>query len=207
MHVHTRALAPPWQLHLPCLSVKTPLSTPLHTSLDHNYVEIIKNRTSIMDEELIGLALVLVLAVGAPLLIVLSIVGCVAYTRTQAWDKTRNQRSLGLEIETNRLVPSASDADCDSDLYDTDEEEERSKAKAEEEADRFITFNQKFRKEFRRVWSGKGGGEIAKKKERDDRRKLAKAVVREMARVERRKARKAEKGANEKDASPAYRKV
>jgi hypothetical protein len=143
-----------------------------------------------------------VLFLSFPFLIVLSITGCVAYGRTKAWDKSRNHRFVSLESETNRLVES----DEDSDFYDTDDETEHNERKAEEEADKFLTFNQKFRKEFKKVWTGKGNKDVTKQKEREERRKLAKAVAREMSRIERRRARQAVKGAESEDLPP-YKKA
>lgn len=131
----------------------------------------------------------LALVASFPLLVALAITGSIAYTRTRKWDKARQQRSIGSASESNRLV---GEKDLDSDdFYDTEDEEEHEQRKKEEEADRFLTFRQKYWKEFKGVWSGKGNTDAAKKKEREDRRKLAKAVVRELARVERRKARTA----------------
>lgn len=157
-----------------------------------------------MDEDLIAFGVVMLLFISFPFLIVLSITGCVAYGRTKAWDRERNQLAVSLESsENNRLVE---DNDDESDFYDTDDEEEHNQKKAEEEADRFITFRQKFGKEFRKVWSGKGKVDIMKQREREERRKLAKAVAREMERIERRKARKAAKVV-ESDDLPPYKKA
>ncbi|KAF1838663.1 hypothetical protein BDW02DRAFT_564771 [Decorospora gaudefroyi] len=153
-----------------------------------------------MDEDLIAFGIVMLLFLSFPFLMVLSITGCIAYSRTKAWDKARNQRAVSLEAETNRLV----EADDESDFYDTDDEEEHNKRVAEEEIDKSLTFNQKFRKEFKKVWSGKGKTEILKQKEREERRKLAKAVAREMNRIERRKARAAKVQSED---LPAYTKA
>ncbi|KAI8935631.1 hypothetical protein NX059_007159 [Plenodomus lindquistii] len=156
-----------------------------------------------MDEDLIAFACVMVLFLAFPFITVLSITGCVAYGRTKAWDKARNQRAVSLESpETNPLVEN----DDESDFYDTDDETEHNERKAEEEADKFLTFNQKFRKEFRKVWSGKGKVDVMKQKEREDRRKLAKAVAREMNRIERRRARAAAR-ATESEDLPPYKKA
>ncbi|KAL6706846.1 hypothetical protein ACN47E_004989 [Coniothyrium glycines] len=155
-----------------------------------------------MDEDLIAFGIVMVLFLSFPFLIVLGITGCVAYGRTKAWDKARNQRAVSLEGETNRLV----EEDDESDFYDTEDEEEHNQRKAEEEADKFLTFRQKYRKEFRKVWSGKGKGDVLKQREREERRKLAKAVAREMARIERRKARKAAQVGQTEDLPP-YKKA
>jgi hypothetical protein len=153
-----------------------------------------------MDEDLIAFAIVMLLFLSVPFFTVLSVTGCVAYGRTKAWDKTRNQRTVRLESEGDPLVQN----DDESDFYDTEDEEEHTKLKAEEEADRFLTFHQKFRKEFRKVWTGKGKTDVLKQKEREERKKLAKAVAREMSRIERRKARAAQ--AQSEDL-PAYTKA
>ena len=155
-----------------------------------------------MDEDLIAFGIVMVLFLSFPFLIVLSITGCVAYGRTKAWDKSRNHRAVSLESENNRLVES----DEESDFYDTDDETEHNERKAEEEADKLLTFKQKFRKEFKKVWTGKGNKDVMKQKEREERKKLAKAVAREMSRIERRRARQATKGAESEDLPP-YKKA
>ncbi|CAO2649191.1 Nn.00g101400.m01.CDS01 [Neocucurbitaria sp. VM-36] len=154
-----------------------------------------------MDEDLIAFGIVMVLFLTFPFLIVLSITGCVAYGRTKAWDKARNQATVGLEG-----TPLVNSADEESDFYDTDDETEHNKRKAEEEADKFLTFKQKFRKEFRKVWNGKGREDVVKQKEREERKKLAKAVAREMDRRERRRARQAAQGVESEDLPP-YRKA
>lgn len=155
-----------------------------------------------MDEDLIAFGCVMLLFLSFPFITVLSITSCVAYGRTKAWDKARNQRAVCLESETNRLV----EDEDESDFYDTDDENEHNERKAEEDADKFLTFGQKFRKEFRKVWTGKGKVDILKQREREERRKLAKAVAREMNRVERRRARAAAK-ATESEDLPPYKKA
>ncbi|CAA9964625.1 hypothetical protein PTMSG1_07984 [Pyrenophora teres f. maculata] len=159
-----------------------------------------------MDEDLIAFSIVMLLFLSFPFLTVLSITGCVAYTRTKAWDKARNQRAVSLESsETNRLVAEVNDSE--SDFYDTDDEEEHNQRQADEEADKHLTFGQKFRKEFKSVWTGKGKTDVLKQKEREERRKLAKAVARELDRRERRKARAAAKKGDSDDMLPAYTKA
>ncbi|KAL5117173.1 hypothetical protein ACEQ8H_004861 [Pleosporales sp. CAS-2024a] len=140
-----------------------------------------------MDEDLIAFAIVMVVFLSMPFGLLMSIMSCVAYSRTKAWDKKRNQGAIALESE--RLVE-----DDESDYLDTDDEEDRKKRKAEEEADKTLTFKQKFWKEFKSAWNGKGRQEIMKNKEKEERRKLAKAVAREMDRRERRRARQAAQG-------------
>jgi hypothetical protein len=156
-----------------------------------------------MDEDLIAFGIVMMLFLSFPFLTVLSITSCVAYSRTKTWDRARNQRAVSLEAdEANPLVSSDSE---DEDFYDTDDEEEHNTRRAEEDADKNLTFGQKFRKEFRKVWSGKGKPDLLKQREREERRKLAKAVARELQRVERRKARAAAKAMSED--LPAYTKA
>lgn len=152
-----------------------------------------------MDEDLIAFGIVMLAFLSMPLILVLSITGCIAYGRTKAWDKSRNQGAISLE--SSRLVENEDD---ESDFVDTDDEDDHNKRKAEEEADKSLTFNQKFRKEFRACWNGKGREEIMKSKEREERRKLAKAVAREMDRRERRRARQAARG--QADDLPPYAK-
>jgi hypothetical protein len=144
-------------------------------------------------QDLVMFACVMLLFLSMPIIIVLSITGCVAYSRTKAWDKTRNQGALSLE--STRLVDASTDGE--SDFADTDDEDEHNKRIAEVESDKSLTFNQKFRKEFKKCWTGKGREEVMKIKEREERRKLAKAVAREMDRRERRRARQAVKGQTE----------
>jgi len=165
-----------------------------------------------MDEDLIAFGIVMLLFLSFPFLTVLSITGCVAYSRTKAWDKARNQRAVSLESsETNRLVADNNNNNNnnheESDFYDTEDEEEYNQRQAEEEADKHISFGQKFRKEFKKVWTGKGKNEVLKQKEREERRKLAKAVARELERRERRAARKAANKAQSEDDLPAYTKA
>lgn len=141
-----------------------------------------------MDEDIIAMSVMLALFVLFPLGVALSITSCIAYTRTKAWDKARNLKAANLE--TNTLLNSEDD---ESDFLDTDDEAEHNERKAEEDRERFFTFNQKWRKEFRKTWSGKGTKNIIQEREREERKKLAKAVARELERRERRKARRAER--------------
>ncbi|KAH7402114.1 hypothetical protein DE146DRAFT_455262 [Phaeosphaeria sp. MPI-PUGE-AT-0046c] len=143
-----------------------------------------------MDEDLIAFGIVIVLFLSFPFFIVMSITGCVAYSRTKAWDKSRNQGAITLE--STRLVEGRDDDE--SDFVDTDDEDDYNKRKADEEADKVLTFNQKFRKEFKKCWNGKGREDIVKTKEREERRKLAKAVARALDRRERKRARQAAQG-------------
>lgn len=153
-----------------------------------------------MDEDLIAFGCVMVAFLSMPLILVFSITGCIAYGRTKAWDKKRNQGVISLE--SSRLVENTDDDE--SDFVDTDDEDDFNKRKAEEEADKSLTFNQKFRKEFKSCWNGKGREQIIKEKEREERRKLAKAVARALYRRERRRARQAARGEAD-ELPPSYK--
>jgi hypothetical protein len=150
-----------------------------------------------MDEDLIAFGCVMLLFLSFPFFIVMSITSCVAYSRTKAWDKARNKGTITLE--STALVENHNDDE--SDFVDTDDEDDYNKRKAEEEADKSLTFGQKYRKEFRKCWNGKGREDIVKQKEREERRKLAKAVARALDRRERKRARQA---AQQADELPAY---
>jgi hypothetical protein len=126
-----------------------------------------------MDEDLIAFGIVMMLFLAVPVMITCSITGCVAYGRTKAWDRARNQGAITLE--STRLVENPDDDE--SDFVDTDDEDDFNKRKAEEEAEKTLTFNQKFRKEFKKCWSGKVSSELVKTKEREDRKKLAIAIA------------------------------
>lgn len=162
-----------------------------------------------MDEDLVVAICGMMLFLSFPVIVGLSVTGCVAYSRTKAWDKARNQRTVSLEgrplVESNNNSNN-DNGDSDSEFDDTDDEAERTQRKAQDAADAFLTFGQKFRKEWRGVWSGKGHAELAKKNARDERRKLAKAVAKELDRRERRRARVA-KTAEEADDLPPYKKA
>jgi len=151
-----------------------------------------------MDEDLVAFCIFFVLLVGFPLAVVLTTFSCIAYARTKKWDKERSQRVNALESEANTLL------DSDDDFLDTDDENEYNERKAEEEQDRLLTFGQMWRKEFRKVWNGKGVQQLAKEREREERRKLAKAVATELDRRERRRARRAAKEAEERETLPPY---
>jgi Skp family chaperone for outer membrane proteins len=153
-----------------------------------------------MDEDLVAMLAVLGLFVSFPIAVVAFTTGCIAYSRTKAWDKERNLKAVNAEAST--LLP---DADSEDDFLDTDDEAEQTARKTEEENDRFLTFGQMYRKQFRKVWSGKNAQQIVKEREREERRKLAKAVAREMDRRERRRARKAEREAGFEAAPPSYK--
>ncbi|KAF1920193.1 hypothetical protein BDU57DRAFT_6274 [Ampelomyces quisqualis] len=151
-----------------------------------------------MDEDLIAFGCVMLLFLSFPFFIVMSITGCIAYSRTKTWDKARNRGAITLE--STSLVENREDDE--SDFVDTDDEDDYNKRKAEEESDKILTFGQKYRKEFKKCWNGKGREEILKTKEREDRRKLAKAVARALDRRESKRARQAAQG--QADDLPPY---
>ncbi|KAF9732192.1 hypothetical protein PMIN06_009902 [Paraphaeosphaeria minitans] len=139
-----------------------------------------------MDEDLIALCVMVGVLIVFPLSVVALVLGSVAYARTKAWDRARNHLSNAQES----LLPTAEDDD--SEFYDTDDEAEANERKDEEARDAMMTFGQKWRKEFGKAWKGKGMMQIQKEREREERRKLAKAVAKELDRRERRAARKAD---------------
>lgn len=146
-----------------------------------------------MDEDLLAFCAVMAVFLSAPLLVVFSITSCIAYSRTKAWDKKRNQRITTLESEplvaVTTTTSSADAADPDLDLdYDTEDEAEQTQRKAQEEADRSLSFWQMYRRNFASVWRGKGREELVREKERAERRerrKIAREVVRLLERRER----------------------
>ena len=152
-----------------------------------------------MDEDLIAMIVVMGLFVAFPLGVVIFTTSCIAYSRTKKWDKERNLKSVNAEA-SDPLI----DEDED-DFLDTEDEAEYTAKKVEEENDKTLTFKQKFRKEYRAVWSGKGREQIIKEREREERKKLAKAVAKELERRERRRARKAERQAGFEAAPPSYK--
>ncbi|OAL49331.1 hypothetical protein IQ07DRAFT_588653 [Pyrenochaeta sp. DS3sAY3a] len=154
------------------------------------------------------------LFISFPVIVFLSVISCAAYSRTKAWDKARNQRTLSLEgqplVERNNNSSTDNNGDSDSEFDDTDDEAERVERKAQDAADAadaFLTFGQKFRKEWPRAWRDEcwsDKAEIAKKKE--ERRELAKAVAKELERRERRRARDVEREGGAEDLPP-YKKA
>jgi hypothetical protein len=148
-----------------------------------------------MDEDIIAMCVVMGLLLTFPLSVVLFTTGCIAYSRTKKWDKERTLGAAHVESEGDNLLEE------DDDFLDTDDEAEHNERKTEEVQDMLLTFNQKWRKEFAKVWNGKGAKQLIKEREREERRKLAKAIARELDRRERRKARKA---AGAGDALPPY---
>lgn len=151
-----------------------------------------------MDEDLIALAVMVGVLLVFPLSVVALILACISYARTRAWDRARNQRST---LQESLLPSSSTSDDSDSEFYDTDDENEANERKAEESREAMMTFGQKWRKEFCKAWKGKGMVQIQKEREREERRKLARAVKKELERRERRAERKRR---GEKEGLPRY---
>lgn len=128
-----------------------------------------------------------------------------AYKRTKKWDKARRQSAtdteLELELEENTLLSPQSD---EADSFDTDDETELNERKADQEMDKSLTFRQKRLKEFEDQWKGKVAEKAVMDKEREERRKLAKAVARELDRIEGRRMTEFESEAQDAEALPPY---
>lgn len=210
LHRHASAIRGTFHLSLPggdfrLLYHSDP--TPSPSSNSHIYKSL-KNQTisqtptlaptTTMDEDLIALTVMVGVLIVLPLSVVTLVLGSVSYARTKAWDRARNQRATAQEA----LLPGSSSDD--SEFYDTDDENEANERKAEESREAMMTFGQKWRKEFGKAWKGKGMVQIQKEREREERRKLAKAVAKELERRERRAARKIEAGKREKEGLPRY---
>lgn len=137
-----------------------------------------------MDEDLIVGLLFIILFLTFPFLLVLSILSCIAYSRTRTWQKEQAR------LHQPGAEPLVEDPEEEEDDFlDTEDEEDYKSRKAEEAADRNLTTRQKFRKEFGKAWRGNGVKDVAKQREREERRKIAKAVAREIERLERRRGR------------------
>lgn len=137
----------------------------------------------------------------------LSITACIAATATRKWSQEKARRSKsgfqGTE-EANPLVDS-SDSEPDVEFLDSEDEayvrdkrDQKRREREETEADWRLTARSKFFKEWKKCWRGGEGTkeQLAKDrelKEQDERRKIAREAVREYLRVERKKARKAQK--------------
>lgn len=152
-----------------------------------------------MSEDAIFGLLFIGLFLTFPFLLILSILSCIACARTRAWKKEqRRLRRSTLDSATLPLVePEVQDEEEEEDFLDTEDEEDFKAKKAEEIADRNLTTGQKFRKELGRAWTGKGQQNEVKRREREERKKVAKAVAREMQRLERRRAREARRNGGE----------
>lgn len=137
----------------------------------------------------------------------LSITACVAAANTRKWSQEKARRSQsgfqGTE-EANPLVDS-SDSEPDDEFLDSEDEaytrdkrDQKRREREETEADWRLTTRCKFFKEWKKCWKGGEGTkeQLAKDrelKEQDERRKIAREAVREYLRVERKKARKAQR--------------
>lgn len=148
-----------------------------------------------MDEDAIFGLIFITLFLTFPFLLILSILSCVACTRTRAWKKEqRRLRNQHFDSASLPLVEPEANPEEEDDFLDTEDEEDFKAKKAEEIADRNLTTGQKFRKELKKAWTGNNAKDEQKKKEREERRKVAKAVAREMDRLERRREREARNG-------------
>ena len=138
-----------------------------------------------------------------PFALVFSVTACIATSRTRAWRKKLAQDQEAAHPESVPLAPTEEEED---DFLDTEDEADYHAQKAEERADMQLTPRQKFRKEFKKAWSG-NAKDAQKQKEREERRKLAKAVAREVERRERRRARQSNQAgtsAGETEGLPSY---
>lgn len=143
-----------------------------------------------------------------------------AAVETRNWQKKKAERLQKSDVNDALIPKDQSDSDSDSDLEVLDSEDEAEKkakkdAKLEEEADWQLTTKEKFWKELSRSWGGKGREAAERnrlRKEREERRKLAKDVVKVMRRYERRRAklerraiRDGTSSAVSKEGLPSYR--
>ncbi|KAF2787713.1 hypothetical protein K505DRAFT_329477 [Melanomma pulvis-pyrius CBS 109.77] len=154
-----------------------------------------------MDDTLILAICTIPLYLLFPCLAVFLIIAIPAYTRTKKWDKARKQNAT--ELEANTLIS----PDDESDSLDTDDETEDNERKTEEENDKYLTFRQKWLKEMKKGWKGEVAKQAQNDEEREERRKLARAVARELDRRERRRAMRSESEAQDAEALPPYRKA
>ena len=139
------------------------------------------------------LAIFLVLMVGTPFALIASIGACVACHRTRKWqkEKTRREANPDADVEMNALVEEEEDTDLDS-----EDEAQLAAEKEEESPDWDLTPRQKFRKEFKKAMKGKNVAIEAKKREREERAKVAKAVAKQILRMERRRQRREEQASS-----------
>lgn len=122
-----------------------------------------------------------------PLLLVFSIMACVAYSKTKAWrkEKSKHVATTG-DVEMDPLVSE----DEEEEALDSEEEAEITARKEAERHDWALTTYQKWKKELKNQWTGAAQRELAAKKEREDRAKIAKQVAREMLRAQRKQEKK-----------------
>ena len=119
-----------------------------------------------MDEDDIFALLFLLTIFTLPLTLFLLTTALIAYSRTKKWAAANNKSvTLPADPEASSALLPTNNADAedddDDDYLDTEDEAEQTAAKAEAEADKHKTFAQMWRKEFRKVWSGKGAKGIA----------------------------------------------
>jgi hypothetical protein len=147
--------------------------------------------TGIMNDVLFAALFLLALAflcVGVPLFLIFSVISCVAYSKTKAWKKEKAKRAAQVEgdVEMDPLVSE----DEEEEPLDSEDDAEITARKEEQNQDWNLTAYQKWKKEMKKQWSGAAQRELTKKKEREDRAKIAKEVAREMLRAQRRQERK-----------------
>lgn len=174
-----------------------------------------------MDEDLVfGLCFLLAIFL-LPVLLVTTILSICAAVETRSWQKKKALRLQNSDVSDSLINKTSSDSDSDSDVEILDSEDEAEKqdridAKQEEEAEWLLTTKEKFFKELSKAFRGRGA-KIAErlrlKKEREERRKLAKDVVKVMRRYERRQAKLERRavqagtssGVNKEEGLPTYR--
>lgn len=176
-----------------------------------------------MDEDVIFGICFLLAIFSLPVLFVGGILVLSAAAETRSWQKKKAARLQNSDVSDSLIPKESADHDSDSDLELLDSEDEaekkdREEAKREEEADWQLTTKEKFWKELGNTWGGRSK-KIAErnqqKKEREDRRKLAKDMVKVMRRYERRQAKLERRairdgsssGVNKEGSLPSYRNV
>jgi len=168
-----------------------------------------------MDAEDVITIFVFLSFLSLPVIIILSVTGCIAYSNTRTWQKEKSKRLLDAESLDPLVSKQTTETDDleQQDLLDSEDEaeyREKQEEEAEKEADWKLTPRQKFKKEFKKCWSGKANVEKEREKTaREERRKVAKEVVREMMRLERKMGRKMQFafGGSDDDATlPTYKK-
>lgn len=147
-----------------------------------------------MDAEDFIVLLGFCILIASPIILVLFITGCIAYSHTRTWQKAKLQRLRDAEFQNPLLANKGSpqQQEEEPEFLDSEDEAEYREQQAEEaesEADWNLTTGQKFRKEWKKCWGGnaKKLQRQNEKKEREERRKIAREVVREMMRLQRKK--------------------
>ena len=159
-----------------------------------------------MDDDTFEMVMVMIFMgsiLALPFFIILAVSLSMTYSKTLAWDKARKEKQARLDrVEEQPLV----EEDGDLDFVDTEDEEDYQKRKVEEENDESLTFKQKFWKEWKKP-SNQLAKDEQKKKEREERKKLAKAVARQLDRMQRKRDGSGQAGpSNEADTDlPTYK--